>query len=276
MTTSTISPPPAPTAIQAVAAVMRDVEAVGKGQFNAGQKFKFRGIDDLMNAVAGPLRTHGVVIVPTVTERVSEVRGKMTAVWLTVTFRFYGPSGDYIEAVTMGEAADSFDKSTNKAMSAALKYALLQVLMIPVDGSFIEDADRHSPEGVRSPEPSTSEVDELFGAIKNVWNNPTGLRTVYGEAEGRGTLNLTGAGPDGQPITAGQLIQRRLRQLDVPQGDADEVAVARGEMLDAAKALGFEPARADMEFTKSYGHPISQATTAELRTMRDLLLEGAS
>lgn len=283
-----------PTAIQALAAVMRDVEAVGKDQYNQGQKFKFRGIDDLMNAVAGPLRKHGVIVVPTVTDRVSEVRGKMTAVWLTVTFRFYGPAGDYVEAVTMGEAADSFDKATNKAMSAALKYALLQVLMIPVDGSFIEDGDRHSPEGVRNPAPSASDIDELFAAIKNAWNDRAALGLIHKQAEQRGALNLVGNGPDGQPVAAGQLIQRRARQLldaetaaaqeaqrakaapdsQWEQGGADDVAAAQAELYDAATQARMEFGDMERQFAASYGHPVAQATAAELRAMRDLLLGG--
>lgn len=287
-----------PTAIQAIAAVMRDVEAVGKGQYNQGQKFKFRGIDDLMNAVAGPLRKHGVVIVPTVTERVSEVRGKMTAVWLTVKFRFYGPDGNYIEAVTMGEAADSFDKATNKAMSAALKYALLQVLMIPVDGSFIEDGDRHSPEGVRNPEPSASDVDELFAAIKNAWNDRAALGVIHQQAEQRGALNLTGNGPDGQPIAAGQLIQRRARQLldaenaaaqeaqrakaapasqwESGAPDAEDLAAAQAELYDAARTARMALGEMERQFAESYGHSVAEATPAELRQMRDLLLDGVA
>jgi hypothetical protein len=45
---------------------------------------------------------------------------------------------------TYGEAMDSADKATNKAMSAAYKYAAMQAFCIPTEGD--NDADSHTPE----------------------------------------------------------------------------------------------------------------------------------
>lgn len=131
---------------EALACVMRDVMPVGKDQTNTAQRYNFRGIDDLMSAVAGPMRAHGVFILPEVIEKTSERYGeKMTTVRLTMRYRVYGPAGDCLEATVPGEASDFADKATNKAMSAAFKYLLLQVLMIPVDGRSIDDGDRDHP-----------------------------------------------------------------------------------------------------------------------------------
>jgi ERF superfamily len=130
----------------ALAAVMRDVVPVGKDQVNAHQRYSFRGIDDLMSAVAGPMRAHGVFLLPEVVEKSAERDGKMTTVRLTMRYTICGPAGDSLTATVPGEAMDSSDKATNKAMSAALKYFLLQVLMIPVDGRSIDDGDRDHPE----------------------------------------------------------------------------------------------------------------------------------
>lgn len=135
-----------PSIYRAIAQVMRDTTPVGKDQVNEHQRYRFRGIDDLMSAVAGPMRAHGVFIVPEVIDRTTEQRGKMLNVTLTMRYRIFGPSGDYIEAVVPGEASDTADKATNKAMSAAFKYLLLQVLMIPVDARSIDDGDRDHPE----------------------------------------------------------------------------------------------------------------------------------
>ena len=47
---------------------------------------------------------------------------------------------------TFGEAMDSADKATNKAMSAAYKYAAFQAFAIPTEGD--NDADAHTPQSV--------------------------------------------------------------------------------------------------------------------------------
>jgi hypothetical protein len=57
----------------------------------------------------------------------------MKGVTLTVTFRFYGPAGDYIDASATGEASDAGDKAMPKAHSVAFRTMLLQALCIPTD-----------------------------------------------------------------------------------------------------------------------------------------------
>ena len=68
---------------------------------------------------------------------------------LTVRYRFYAEDGSYVEAVVDGEAMDSGDKSSNKCMAIAHKYALLQVFCIPTEND--NDPDAHTPEA-RDPE----------------------------------------------------------------------------------------------------------------------------
>nr|MDQ3012540.1 ERF family protein [Acidobacteriota bacterium] len=63
---------------------------------------------------------------------------------LAIAYTFYAPDGSNIRAVVVGEAMDSGDKSSNKAMSAALKYALLQIFCVPTEAN--EDADAQSHE----------------------------------------------------------------------------------------------------------------------------------
>lgn len=141
------APADAPRVFAVIQAVMRDTVPVGKDQENTQQRYKFRGIDDVMSAMAGPMRTHGLIILPSLDEHRQERRGeKMTHTVIKMRYRIYGPAGDALIATIPGEASDFADKATNKAMSAALKYLLFQVFMIPVDGRSIEDGDRHHPE----------------------------------------------------------------------------------------------------------------------------------
>jgi hypothetical protein len=125
-----------PTIIQALAAVMADVRSIAKKDFNDFHKFNFRGIDTVLEHVGPALRDHGIVPIPELREIQSDdltaKDGKRKrGVTLTVAYTFYGPRGDSITTVVPGEANDTEDKASSKAMSVAFRTALLQVLAIP-------------------------------------------------------------------------------------------------------------------------------------------------
>ncbi|MGW9385372.1 ERF family protein [Streptomyces globisporus] len=135
-----------PRVFQVIHSVMKDVMPIGKNQENKQQNYSFRGVDDAMSAMAGPMRAHGCFIVPEVIEHHQRPRGdKGTHTNIKMLYRIFGPAGDCIAVTIPGEAMDQADKSTNKAMSAALKYMLFQVFMIPVDARSVDDSDRDQP-----------------------------------------------------------------------------------------------------------------------------------
>lgn len=118
--------------------VMADVGAVKKGDRNDHQKFLFRGIDAVVNAVSPALHRHGVVVVPMLesVERGTSPTargGAVSNVYVVVRYVFHGPAGDTLETVVAAEAFDSGDKATAKAMSVAFRTALLQALSLPTD-----------------------------------------------------------------------------------------------------------------------------------------------
>ena len=128
---------------------MTDVGAVGKDGYNAIQKFKFRGIDDVMNALYPALTKHHVFIVPEVLDQSREERqtqkgGLLIYSICKIKFTFFADDGSSISAITIGEGMDSGDKATNKAMSIAFKYACFQVFCIPTEE--MKDPDADSPE----------------------------------------------------------------------------------------------------------------------------------
>ena len=133
--------PAAPTVVDALSAVMADVQAVRKGDRNEQQGFNFRGVDAVVNAVGPALRRHRVIVVPelenidrgTVEVGSGDRRRAIGHVVLTVRYRFIGPAGDELAAVVPGEAMDTGDKAFSKAMSVAYRTALLQALCIPTD-----------------------------------------------------------------------------------------------------------------------------------------------
>ncbi|MEV7413367.1 ERF family protein [Streptomyces althioticus] len=141
-----------PRVFQVIHAVMREVMPVRKNKENQQQNYKFRGVDDAMSAMAGPMRNHGCFIAPEMVDHKWRPRGeKGTHTVVTMLYRIYGPAGDCLMVTIPGEAMDTADKSTNKAMSAALKYMLFQVFMIPVDAKSIDDADRETPDMANAP-----------------------------------------------------------------------------------------------------------------------------
>lgn len=134
----------------ALAKVMAEVGAIGKTRKNESQKYQFRGIDDVVAHVQDVMAQQGVICVPRVVERERELLdsksgGKMASVRLLVEHTFYALDGSSVVCTTLGEAMDSGDKASNKAMSAALKYALTETLLIPtyeVD----RDTEEQSPQ----------------------------------------------------------------------------------------------------------------------------------
>lgn len=139
-----------PTLVERLIAVKREVGAVAKGDRNSAQGFNFRGIDAVVNAVAGPLMKHGIMSYPAKvisTKRGTATTSKgsvMNTVEVVMQYAFTdGKNTLYFEAP--GEAFDSGDKGTPKAMSVAYRTALLQALTLPTDEP---DPDSESYEAV--------------------------------------------------------------------------------------------------------------------------------
>lgn len=167
------------TVVQALAAVMNDVQAVKKEGYNEGQRYHFRGIDAVVNAVGPALRTHGVVVTPrvesieyaTLEVGAGEKRRGIAHVRVVVAYTFHGPEGDTLVCSAPGEAMDSGDKATPKAMSVAYRTALLQALCLPTDDP---DPDAFSPPLVE-PQRSTSAKGKLLQAKAALWKYAQGL-----------------------------------------------------------------------------------------------------
>jgi hypothetical protein len=138
----------------AIARVQSEMASVGvsKSRTNESQRYQFRGIDDVYNAMASVLAKHGLCIIPHYTDRiVTERAGKSGGALFYVTvcghFDLIAASdGSKITAGPFyGEAMDSGDKATNKAMSAAMKYFLFQTFVIPTQGDNDADSTTHEP-----------------------------------------------------------------------------------------------------------------------------------
>lgn len=221
-----------PTIYELMARVMSDVGNVGKNGFNTHHKYNFRGVDDFIGALAQPLRDHGVFMMTEILDFQTSVRGSMNAVHLRVAFHFYGPAGDKVTATTLGEASDTADKASNKAMSAALKYALMQTFMIPVDAGSLDDGDRDHPVGQRSP------ADGYMERLRKpaVWNNPAALLAMHTEAKADGLLGATVYAPGGEEMALGDLIVARGRTLKAEAAEREQRQAAEAPAVAAQVA----------------------------------------
>lgn len=144
---------PAPPQVYAkIAAVQGELakQGIGKDSENTFDRYKFRGIDAVYNALAPLLAKHGLCVLPRIIERdcqerVSKKGDPMFYVTVTAEFDFVADCDGSIHTVrTYGEAMDRSDKATNKAMSAAYKYAAFMAFAIPTEGD--NDADASTPE----------------------------------------------------------------------------------------------------------------------------------
>ena len=138
---------------EAIPKIMEEIGFVGKNKKNEQGKFMYRGIDDVMNALNPAMAKIGVFVVPEVVRseyltRATNKGGTVNVAILTVRFSFFAKDGTYVSATTMGEAMDSGDKASNKAMAIALKYACFQTFMIPTEEMAKDDPDGYGlPKG---------------------------------------------------------------------------------------------------------------------------------
>lgn len=171
--------------------VMKDIGSVSKDQKNQAQGFKFRGIDQFINALYPALTKNGVFMAPRLVKEEHELKevvrssgkaGLDKHVTLYMEYDFFAEDGS---KVTVGpipaEGLDSGDKATNKALSAALKYALIQTFSIPTED--MTDGDLDTP------------------VIAPSYSKPAVSNTLVGSTSGN-TITATISTAENKPVAA--------------------------------------------------------------------------
>ena len=152
-----------------LAAIMAAVDAVGKDRKNSGQGFLYRGIEDVMDALHPIFAENKVFVLSEVLDERTEERatmkgGNLIYRVLKVKVSYVsGEDGSRESVLVIGEGMDSGDKAANKAMSAALKYALTQTLILPYGQM---DSDEGTPPESRpkTATTATAAADKTDGA----------------------------------------------------------------------------------------------------------------
>ena len=159
---------------KAINAVQTELSTIGitKDRTNSqGSGYKFRGIDDVYNAIAPLLAKHGLCILPReltreCVERSSKAGAALFYVTVEVEFDFVAAEdGSKHTVKTFGEAMDSGDKATNKAMSAAYKYAAFQAFSIPTESDNDADAFSHVVQSQLAPKVTDATINALLDDI---------------------------------------------------------------------------------------------------------------
>lgn len=160
------APPPAPRRLiyEVLPKIIGEVAPITKKRENSQQHYKFRGVDDVYSALNLLLAKYGVCIIPSVVEQSESVMdsksgGKLFRTKLTVDFHIAASDGSEVIARVPGEAMDSGDKATPKALSVAYKYMAFQVFCIPAGEKI--DVEEDSPDPVHgNGAPKLSEEDK--------------------------------------------------------------------------------------------------------------------
>lgn len=148
----------------AISNIMSEVGVIGKDKENIQQHFKYRGVDDVMNALQPALINNKVFIVPETLEQIREEKASKSGGTLIysvckIKYTFYADDGSNITAVVIGEGMDSGDKATNKAMAIAFKYACFQVFCIPTEEMKDPDSESHELGQKKQDAPQTRAVN---------------------------------------------------------------------------------------------------------------------
>lgn len=170
---------------QAIIGVMSDIGVIGKEKKNAQQGFKYRGVDDVMNALQPVMVQHGLFVVPEIIDQKREERqtnrgGNLIYSVCTVRYTFYAKDGSSVQCVVVGEGMDSGDKATNKAMSIAFKYACFQVFCIPTEEMKDPDAEVHevTPKSKHTEDPKIAAAKAKANEVKKLLVKISGDKTI--------------------------------------------------------------------------------------------------
>lgn len=185
-------------AISGVASALAE-KGISKERKQGSQvNYAFRGIDDIYNALAPELVKNKLLILPryterTCVERTSKNGGALFYITVRGDFDFVSTEDGSVHSVTTyGEAMDSGDKATNKAMSIAYKYAAFQAFCIPTEETTIDaDAEVHlvAPQDAEDALKEfgdkaalSQSVSELQVAYKDVWAKLGGIKSFEDRA----------------------------------------------------------------------------------------------
>ena len=118
--------------IAAVNAVMREVSRVAKTGENKHHRYKYASEQDLLEAVRPAMVENGLILIPSDVRILNASKdGKQERIDIAVDYHLHHTSGMGMKITVASSGIDGQDKALPKAMTMALKYAVIQTFMIP-------------------------------------------------------------------------------------------------------------------------------------------------
>ena len=217
-----------------IAAVQGELAKVGisKSRKNQtpGAQYNFRGIDEIYNTLAPLMAEPGLCIIPRIVDHSLTERGKTrngNIIWsavVTAEFDFVSADdGSVHTARTIGEAMDSSDKASNKAMSAAYKYAALMTFAIPTEGDNDADAQTHEvaakPDVIDEPCINDEQITRIQGLLEATTINVVQFCRIMG-------CRTVSSLPVSKFAEAVERLEKKLAELAKKETDAKAREVA--------------------------------------------------
>jgi hypothetical protein len=149
---------------QKLALVRRRLSYVQKRGYNEAQQYRYVTAADIAGAVGDILAEIGVIVIPrldAIEHESAAGAGQLTRVIMSYGF-MDADSAEEITVKIAGEGLDHGDKGPYKAMTGALKYALMQSLLLATgDDPEDERLDAHAPAAVAAVTISAREARHL-------------------------------------------------------------------------------------------------------------------
>lgn len=118
-----------------LSAILKAVGYIEKTGTNASQGYKYVQAAAVADKIRNEFADRGLTMIPEnieVTESGLTPSGKQALVTLRITWKITdSESGEFVTFQSVGSGSDSTDKAVYKAMTGALKYALLLGFLIP-------------------------------------------------------------------------------------------------------------------------------------------------
>lgn len=202
---------------EAMAKIASEMKPVGKDGVNEHQRYRFRRIDDFMNAVGPLMAKHDVSVsvigIESMTDEMQSAgkdrfgNEKMKhCVGRRVTYLFQHSDGSFKIAKAEGYSQDYADKAVNQAMSFAFKYLLMQTFCVPTED--LKDGDAVTPD------PTIRETPNNGKAASSNENGAS--------VKGKG---VSGKKPAGKPKVEGDRFKKLLQSIASGEKDKKGVVI---------------------------------------------------
>lgn len=146
---------------QKLSIIASKISPINKTGNNKDDNYKFKSNEDVYFQLQPLFKAEGIIIIPEVLESSETIidtnKGRAFKARLKVKWTFVAQDASSFDCVMIGEALDTSDKASNKAMTASLKYLLIYMFLIPAQ--YMPDADSNSIKITPFNKPNQDKVD---------------------------------------------------------------------------------------------------------------------